>query len=488
MGEVVRNEVFDLIDDLNYTADSSDWRSQLRISPSTGAYKKSTTNGEIIIQNDTDLKELFEFDTFEHATKIKRLPYWRSKSDTNFYWSDLDTTHVIAHIDKQYNIQFSRDTMDNVIEKEAYRYKVNPIKNMIESKSWDGIKRIETLFIDYLGAEDTHYNREVAKKWIMGAVARIYKPGIKFDTMPIVYGEQGGGKSTVASKMGGDWYNQSINTFKGDEAYKKLQGSWICEIEELSAFQKSTIEEIKSFISAVIDIYRASFGKRAERHPRQSVFIGTTNNYEFLKDKTGNRRFLPVTVDKKKATKSPFDDLTPAVVQQMYAEAKTYFDENPTDKALLLDKEADDIALKMQEEHAEKDTLIGEIEDFLERPIPSDYWYRPLDEKTYVMHDAIDHDLIKLYGNGEIIELPNSKPGAYEWRDKVCSMEIWKVMMKRDDQPQPHHLRKIDEALRNTRYCGNKKKQTRYGEGIGKQYGFSVDLSQYYTELVDNMS
>lgn len=488
MGDVINSEVFDLIDDLDYMTDRNDWKNHLRISPSTGAYKKSTTNGEIIIQNDVDLKELFEFDTFEQVTKIKRLPYWRAKSDTNFYWSDIDTTHVIAHIDKQYNIQFSRDTMDNVIEKEAYRYKVNPIKEMIESKKWDGVKRIETSFIDYLGAEDTHYNREVAKRWLMGAVARIYQPGIKFDTMPIIYGAQGGGKSTFASKMGGNWYNQSINTFKGDEAYKKLQGSWICEIEELSAFQKSTIEEIKSFISAVIDIYRASFGKRAERHPRQSVFIGTTNNYEFLKDKTGNRRFLPVTVDKKKATKSPFDDLTPDVVQQMYAEAKTYFDENPTDKALLLDKEADDIALKMQEEHAEKDTLIGEIEDFLERPIPSDYWYRPLEEKIWSMHDVKDPDLIKLYGDGKTIELQNSKPGAYEWRDKVCSMEIWKVMMKRDDQPQPHHLRKIDEALRNTRYCGNKKKQTRYGEGIGKQYGFSVDMSQYYTELVDDMS
>ncbi|NGK82004.1 virulence-associated protein E, partial [Staphylococcus aureus] len=105
------------------------------------------------------------------------------------------------------------------------------------------------------------------------------------------------------------------------------------------------------------------------------VFVGTTNNYEFLKDQTGNRRFFPITTDKNKVTKSPFDDLTPVVVQQMFAEAKVYFDENPTDKALLLDKEASEMALKVQEKKTKKDALVGEIEEFLERPIPSDYWY-----------------------------------------------------------------------------------------------------------------
>lgn len=483
--EVNKEDVFEVIDQYTEINEQSDWKSQLRISQSTGAYKKSTTNGEIILKNDKDLKGLVEYDTFEQVTKLKRLPYWRAKTDNNYYWSDIDTTHVIAHIDKSFNIQFSRDTMDSVIEKEAYQQKVNPIKSMIESKPWDGIKRIETLFIDYLGAEDSHYNREVAKKWVMGAVARIYQPGIKFDTMVILYGKQGGGKSTVASKMGGKWYNQSIKTFKGDEAYKKLQGSWICEIEELSAFQSSTIEDIKSFVSAVIDIYRASFGKRAQRYPRQSVFIGTTNNYEFLKDKTGNRRFLPVTTDKEKATKSPFEELTQDVVQQMYAEAKVYFEENPIDKALLLDKEADETALEMQNEHSEKDALVGEIEDFLERPLQSDYWYLPLEQRRWNLKDIknIDIDQFKLYGDGSVIELPNFKPGAHEWRDKICALEVWRVMMQRDDQPQPHHLRKIDEALRNSRYCGQSKKRKRFGDGVGLQWGFEVDMSPYYKEL-----
>lgn len=465
---------------------SEHWTKHFRISPSTGARKKSTTNGELIIQNDEQLRDMVQYDDFEKITKLKRLPYWRSHDDKNYYWLDMDTVHVKAHIDRCYNIQFSTDILNEIIDKEAYEHKFHPIKSMIESKSWDGNKRVETLFIDYLGSPDTHYTREVSKKWLMAAVARIYNPGIKYDTMVVLYGEQGGGKSTLASKLGGNWYNQSINSFVGDEALKKLQGSWICEIEELSAFQKSTIEEIKSFVSAITDNYRASYGRRVERHPRQCVFVGTTNNYEFLKDKTGNRRFLPVTTDKNKAAKNLFDELTPEVIQQMYAEAKVYFDDNPIDKALLLDEEASESALQLQDEHSEKDALIGEIEEFIERPIPNHYWAEDVkDKRALVKYDYNPNIIRDLFDEGKLIGVDSKKPGELVWRDKVCPMEIWRVMMERDDQPQPHHLRKIDNALRNISYCSGTKKRLRFGEDIGRQYGYEIDMKEYYQKLYE---
>ncbi|WP_016911421.1 virulence-associated E family protein [Mammaliicoccus vitulinus] len=480
------DEITALYEDTNEIIEQKEsWINDLRKSPQTGAYKKTTTNGELILQNDEDLKDMLQYDSFEKITKLRRLPYWRSKGDRNYYWSDLDTIQIKSHIDKRYNIQFSTDILNEVIDKSAYDNKVHPIQSMIESKKWDGKERIETLFIDYLGASDTHYNRQVAMKWVMGAVARIYNPGIKFDSMVVAYGEQGDGKSTLASKMGGNWYNQSIKSFAGDEALKKIQGSWICEIEELSAFGKSTIEEIKSFISAITDVYRPSYGRRVERHLRQCVFIGTTNNYEFLKDKTGNRRFWPVTTDKRKATKSPFDDLTQEVVQQMYAEAKVYFDKNPIDKTLLLDEKAAEMAIKMQEEHSEKDALVGEIEAFLERPIPSNYWEEPIYNMRSMMERSISEDDIKTFEGGSTIQVGLNKPGACLWRDKVCSLEIWKVMMKKDDQPQPHHLRKIDDALRKIIYCDDTKKRLRFGKSIGRQYGFEIDMKEYYQDLYE---
>ncbi|RIO10113.1 virulence-associated protein E [Mammaliicoccus sciuri] len=461
----------------------ADWLSSLRVSPSTGAHKSTTTNGEIILRNDEKLKDMLQYDSFEKITKLKRLPYWRSSDDKNYDWSDMDTVHVKAHIDRCYNIQFSTDVLNEVIDKEAYSYKFHPIKTMIESKEWDGTKRIETLFIDYLGAPDTHYSKEVAKKMMMGAVARIYNPGIKFDTMTVLYGGQGIGKSTLVSKLGGDWYNESIKSFSGDEAYKKIQGSWICEIAELSAFNSSTVEDIKSFVSATIDIFRASYGRRTERHPRQCIFIGTTNKHEFLKDKTGNRRFWPITTNESKITKSPFDDLTQEIVQQMYAEAKIYFDENPTEKALLLDKEATATALQIQNEHAEKDDLVGEIEAFLERPIPSNYWNMPLYEMRSAIDRTINDDDIKTFEGGTTIQVGSSKPGAYMWRDRICSKEIWKVMMKRDDQPKVHESRRIEDALRDISYCSVNKKRMRFGKNIGRQYGFEIDMKEYHENM-----
>lgn len=207
----------------------------------------------------------------------------------------------------------------------------------------------------------------------------------------------------------------------------------------------------------------------------------------FLKDKTGNRRFWPITIDKERAVKSPHDDLTQEVIQQLYAEAKYYFDKNPTPRALLLDEAAEQDALEMQNEHAEKDSLIGEIEEFLERPIPRGYWKLPLDERRLEINKVAEKkEDIKLFGSGSIIQIgSHTKPAQYQWRDKVCALEIWRVMMKRDDQPQQHHLRKIDTALRNTVYCSEQKSRKRFGEGIGRQWGFDIELKPYYESLLD---
>lgn len=167
----------------------------------------------------------------------------------------------------------------------------------------------------------------------------------------------------------------------------------------------------------------------------------------------------------------------------MYAEAKFYFDKNPVNESLLLDNEANKVALEMQNEHAEKDSLVGEIENFIEKPIPSNYYRLSLQEKRMIMARNYDTDDINFYGNGSVIELPNTKPAAYVWRSKICAHEIWKVMLGFDTAPPQHQTRKIDNALREISYCGDSKRQTRYGDGIGKQYGFDVNLKSYYQNL-----
>ncbi len=174
----------------------------------------------------------------------------------------------------------------------------HPIREYLTSlPEWDGRVRAETLLIDYLGAEDNAYTRAVTRKTLCGAVARVQQPGIKFDHILVLNGNQGIGKSTLIAKLGGDWYSDSLSlTDMNDKtAAEKLQGYWILEIGELAGMKKADIDKVKAFISRQDDKYRASFGRRVTPRPRQCIFFGTTNSQNgYLRDITGNRRFWTV--------------------------------------------------------------------------------------------------------------------------------------------------------------------------------------------------
>jgi putative DNA primase/helicase len=168
------------------------------------------------------------------------------------------------------------------------------VQDYLKSLQWDEIKRLDTLLIDYLGAKDTAYTRAVMRKSLTAAVARAMEPGCKYDYMPILVGPQGIGKSTFLRYLGRQWFSDSLQTFEGKEASEMIQGIWINEIGELSGFNRSETNAVKQFLSKTEDVYREPFGKRTNPYPRHCVFFGTTNDVEFLKDSTGNRRLMKV--------------------------------------------------------------------------------------------------------------------------------------------------------------------------------------------------
>ena len=186
--------------------------------------------------------------------------------------------------------------MDSALLIISAQNKINDVKRYLERLVWDGVPRVETLLPDYLGAVDNAYTRAVMKKFLCAAVARAIEGGVKFDYMPIATGPQGIGKSTFLAILGGEWFSDSLTTFSGKEAAELIQGTWINEIGELSAFSKQETQVIKQFLSKTHDIYRAAYGRRTEKYPRRCVFFGTSNDHEFLKDATGNRRFWPVEI------------------------------------------------------------------------------------------------------------------------------------------------------------------------------------------------
>lgn len=164
--------------------------------------------------------------------------------------------------------------------------------------AWDGIPRVETLMHDYFGAEDTPLVRAMTKKTLVAGVARVIEPGIKFDNVLVLQGDQGIGKSTLWKKLAGTWFSDSLRSMEDNKAFEALRGIWIGELAELAATKKSEVEAQKAFLSSQVDRYRPAFGRRVQEFPRQCILVGTTNEHEFLRDRTGNRRFWVVKLEK----------------------------------------------------------------------------------------------------------------------------------------------------------------------------------------------
>lgn len=217
-----------------------------------GSYKKTTNNILMFIENDPYLKGKIAYNEFSNrAVVLGKLP-WR-KDDKLNDWNDSDDSGLRHHIETIYNISSPSKVNDALIiafENNTF----HPIKDYLNSLKWDGIKRVDTLLIDYLGAEDNHYTRTIIRKVLVAAVARVFNPGIKFDNMMVLSGPQGMGKSTFIKKLGGDWYSDSLTTVQGKEAYEQLQGVWLLEMGEMMATKKADIEAVKHFLSKSEDI------------------------------------------------------------------------------------------------------------------------------------------------------------------------------------------------------------------------------------------
>lgn len=325
---------------------STEWLKKLEYTES-GKLRSTISNFSLIIENEPLLKEKIAYNEFSNrAVVIGQLP-WRKKGNMGD-WNDTDDSGLREFIEKYYGISSTAKCAD-ALALSFEKHSFHPIKDYLESLTWDGVERVNTLFIDYLGAEDNSYVRTVARKIIVAAVARVLVPGIKFDNMPVLAGPQGMGKSTIIKKLGKQWYSDSLTTVSGKEAYEQLQGVWILEMGEMMATKKADIEATKHFLSKTEDIYRVAYGRRTSRFPRQCVFIGTTNDREFLRDKTGNRRFWPIDVRINTNTKSVFDDLTQYEIDQIWAEAVELW---RAGEKLYLTGEEEKEAKRQQEEHS----------------------------------------------------------------------------------------------------------------------------------------
>ncbi|MFC4714063.1 VapE domain-containing protein [Planococcus dechangensis] len=339
-----------------------------------GAIKKTLSNLRLMLLLTPQVKGI-GFDEFAQEITVNMHPI------TDEFIVDLRLS-----VDREYSLTFTKEDILQMVssiarEKNSY----HPIKQHIESKVWDGKPRADSLFIDYLGADDNAYSRAVARKWLAGAVARIYEPGVKMEMVPVLQGKQGVGKSTLASKLGGGFFVDSLASLgKSKDDYQLLIGSWIIELGELASFNSTETEKVKSFISAKFDKIRLPYSVIPQKYYRTCVFIGTTNNSEFLNDLTGNRRFFPIPL--KNSAELDIFKLDDETIQQIWAEAFLRYKEG---EKLFLDVEADlEAAEEYRNQATEESLFFISINDFLEMKVPENWDSMNMDEKRYQFENS----------------------------------------------------------------------------------------------------
>ena len=301
----------------NINPPDSSWMKLLTVSPTTGLPAKTADNVLIILEHDPALKGKFGFEEFSARNVVFGSVPWDPTPGMRIM-TDVDDAGIRHYMEKVHGIT-GKDRIADATQLCLHNHTINVVQSYLNGLEWDGVPRVDTLLIDYFGAEDTAYNRETIRKSLVAAVARAYSPGTKHDEMLIIVGQQGTGKSTFLRLLGKQWFSDSQGTFEGKEALELIQGRWIIEVGELQAMRRSEVNTIKLFLSKTEDIFREAYGRRTNEYPRRCVFFGTTNDAEFLRDATGDRRFWPVDVGMHKPQKSVWDDL-PKGVDQIWAE------------------------------------------------------------------------------------------------------------------------------------------------------------------------
>lgn len=393
--------------EIDFADSDSDWMTRLKYQSRTGLLENSVYNLNLILNNDTDFQN-FAFNELANRIQITDPLPWE-RPEGNSFWRDADTAQLKSIIDIRY-LAFSSRNHDVAFTKAADDRHFHLVRDYLNSlPEWDGVKRVEDLFIKYLQAEDTEYVRTVTRKTFAAAVARIYIPGIKFDCVPVLDGDQGIGKSTIVKDLvSPEYYSETLSLTDMDDksGAEKLQGFWAVEIGELAGMKKADIEKVKAFLSTCDDKYRPSYGRVVESHPRQCIIIATVNGERgYLRDITGNRRFWIIKLHQKKQKKTW--NFTPEFRAQFWAEAKEIW---KCGEKLYLEGDVLAEAEKMQQSAMEVDERVGMVEEYLNTMLPDDW-------------DSMDLFQRRNYLNGS--EFGSPVHTAKELRTEVSNAEIW---------------------------------------------------------------
>ena len=331
-----------------------------------GGVKNSIRNCVTVFQSDPKLKGAIARNLLTERVDIVKPLWWKRRSSL---LTDLDMDYLLLYLEESYGLT-NEKKVQSALEIVANENCYHPIQNHLNSLKWDGEERIRYALHRFLGSEENEYNYEVLKLFMMGAIKRVFEPGCKFENMLCLVGGQGAGKSTFFRFMAirDEWFSDDLKRLDDENVYRKLQGHWIIEMSEMIATANAkSIEEIKSFLSRQKETYKVPYETHPADRLRQCVFAGTTNRQDFLpRDRTGNRRFIPVTVYPERAEVHILEDekASRAYIDQMWAEAMVIY--NIGDYKLTFNAEMNDQLRAQQQDFMQEDTQAGMIYAFLE--------------------------------------------------------------------------------------------------------------------------
>ena len=438
---------------------SDEWEKQLETSKS-GAVQSTISNILLILENHPAFAGHITHDLFSGVNAVVGGLPWNQDAKQ---WKDADDANLRLWLEKHYGIT-GKEKVADALTATLTRHSYHPIRDYLSGLTWDGTPRLERLVIDYIGADDNDLTRTMTRKHFTAAVARVFEPGCKYDYCLVLTGPEGAGKSTLFSKMGGQWFNDSITTTEGKEGMEQLRRAWIIEMGELAGIKRSEVENVKAFLSKKVDIYRAAYGRHTTDYPRQCVFCGTTNEALFLKGDTGNRRFWVIRIEPQKRKHRKWQTALDRDRDQLWAEAVHYYREG---EKLYLDEDMEALARKRQQEFNDDvdDPIFGMLQKFLDTKLPGDWNLRDINDRRRWLRspDPIDAEGIEV-------------------RDRVCAAEFICEMMGKDmtDKEYKYIARKVCKMMEGMegweRLSTTKHAQKLYG--IQKGFRRSITVNQ----------
>ena len=308
------------------------------------------------------------------------------------------------------------DGMETFLSERSY----NPVKEYMENArdKWDKKQRINQMLQVYLGAEDKELISKIAEMWLVGAVAKVYEPYVKFDYVLDLVGGQGVGKTSFLQKIGGQWYTDAVTDFANKDNYDIMLKHLIVNDDEMVASDRMSFAETKSFISKTSLRFRKPYMRRTQEFAKNFVLARTSNHIEYLKDKTGERRFLPVLANNNQQKKHPMN-MTPEIVEQIWGEAVTIYEKGFD---LMFDDETEKELHEYREQFMFRDEIEIQVLQYLEMPVPQNWESKTTTEQSLYT--------LKYFANS-----PEWKPGNHELQ-RVSTREIMFNIFRRESNDQ----------------------------------------------------